>query len=66
MYTTFGASAVLHSDSGREFVNRVFNELRAIWEDVKIVHEKPRRSQTQGSVERANRNKEEMLAAWVG
>ncbi|XP_015375270.1 PREDICTED: uncharacterized protein LOC107169859 [Diuraphis noxia] len=33
--------------------------------DVKIVHGKPRHSQSQGSVERANRDIEAILAAWM-
>lgn len=65
IYTTFGAPAILHSDNGREFVNNTINELHAMWGDVKIVHGKPRHSQSQGSVERANRDVEDMLATWM-
>ncbi|XP_060874829.1 KRAB-A domain-containing protein 2-like [Metopolophium dirhodum] len=36
-----------------------------MWGDVKIVHGKPRHSQSQGSVERANRDVEDMLATWM-
>jgi len=36
-----------------------------MWVDVKIVHGKPRHTQSQGSVERANRNVEDMLATWM-
>ncbi|XP_031329933.1 SCAN domain-containing protein 3-like [Photinus pyralis] len=36
-----------------------------MWPEVKIVHGKPRHSQSQGSVERANRDIEEMLGAWM-
>jgi len=32
---------------------------------VKIVHGKPRHSQSQGSIERANRDVEDMLATWM-
>jgi transposase InsO family protein len=53
-FLTFGAPAILHSDNGREFSNRVISELCAMWKDVKIVHGKPRHSQTQGSVERGH------------
>ncbi|XP_023211665.1 KRAB-A domain-containing protein 2-like [Centruroides sculpturatus] len=35
-----------------------------MWKDVKIVHGKPRHSQTQGSVERANRDIQNMLTVW--
>ncbi|XP_022175233.1 KRAB-A domain-containing protein 2-like [Myzus persicae] len=65
IYTTFGAPAILHSDNGREFVNSIINELHSMWPDVKIVHGKPRHSQSQGSVERANRDVEDMLATWM-
>lgn len=53
------------SDNGREFVNSTITELHNMWEDVKIVHGKPRHSQSQGSVERANRDVEDMLATWM-
>ncbi|XP_043476291.1 KRAB-A domain-containing protein 2-like [Leptopilina heterotoma] len=36
-----------------------------MWSEVKIVHGKPRHSQSQGSVERANRDIEEILSAWM-
>ncbi|XP_043471751.1 KRAB-A domain-containing protein 2-like [Leptopilina heterotoma] len=65
IYTLFGAPAILHSDNGREFVNSVITELHKMWSEVKIVHGKPRHSQSQGSVERANRDIEEILSAWM-
>jgi hypothetical protein len=36
-----------------------------MWEDIKNVHGKPRHNQSQGSVERANRDIEDMLATWM-
>lgn len=36
-----------------------------MWSEVKIVHGKQRHSQSQGSVERANRFVEGMLAMWM-
>lgn len=65
IYTTFGAPLILHSDNGREFVNSVLVELHTMWPEVKIVHGKPRHSQSQGSVERANRDIEGILGAWM-
>lgn len=65
IFLTFGAPAILHSDNGREFCNRVISELCAMWKDVKIFHGKPRHSQTQGSVERANQDIQNMLTAWM-
>lgn len=65
IYTLFGAPAILHSDNGREFVNSVITELHKMWSEVKIVHGKSRHSQSPGSVERANRDIEEILSAWM-
>jgi len=36
-----------------------------MWEELKIVHGKPRHSQSQGTVERANQDVENMLATWL-
>ncbi|KAF0759130.1 KRAB-A domain-containing protein 2-like [Aphis craccivora] len=38
---------------------------KAVANDLKIVHGKPRHSQSQGSVERANQDIENMLATWL-
>ncbi|XP_023231251.1 KRAB-A domain-containing protein 2-like [Centruroides sculpturatus] len=65
IFLTFGAPAILHSDNGREFCNKVISELCAMWKDVKIVHGKPRHNQTQGSVERVNQDIQNMLTAWI-
>ncbi|XP_029341261.1 zinc finger protein 2 homolog [Acyrthosiphon pisum] len=54
---------ILHSDNGREFVNKVISELCSMWDGVKIVHDKPRHSQTQGSIERANQDLQNILRA---
>jgi len=60
-----GAPSILLSDNGREFVNKVVTEICAMWPELKIVHGKPRQSQSQGSVERANQDIENMLATWL-
>lgn len=65
IFTTFGAPNILHSDNGREFCNETIQSLCKMWADVKIVHGKPRHSQSQGSIERANQDIENMLAAWM-
>ena len=59
------APSILQSDNDREFVKSIINELSAMWDDLKIVHGKPRHSQRQGSVERGNRNIEDMLMMWL-
>ncbi|XP_057654773.1 KRAB-A domain-containing protein 2-like [Diorhabda carinulata] len=65
IFLTFGAPAILQSDNGREFSNQVISQICAMCKDVEIVHGKPRHSQTQGSVERANQNIQNMLTAWM-
>lgn len=65
IFTIFGAPAILHSDNGREFVNKIIIAINEMWGDIKIVHGKPRNSQLQGSIERANRDIDDMLATWM-
>lgn len=65
LFCVFGTPAVLQSDNGREFVNSIINELSLLWPGLKIAHGKPRHSQSQGSVERSNRDVEDMLRAWM-
>jgi hypothetical protein len=36
-----------------------------MWDGLKIVHGKPRQSQSQGSVERANKDIEKIIYAWM-
>ena len=43
----------------------VISDLALMWEDLKIVHDKPRHSQSQESIGRANRDMEEMLFSWL-
>ena len=62
IFSIFGAPSILQSDNGRRFVNSVITELSALWDTLKIVHGKPRHSQSQESVERANRD---MLMTWL-
>ncbi|XP_025410739.1 KRAB-A domain-containing protein 2-like [Sipha flava] len=64
-FLIFGAPVLLHSDNGKEFVNNVILELTALWPELKIVHGKPRHSQSQGSIERANQDIKRMLASWM-
>lgn len=65
IFTLFGAPAILKSDNGREFVNKIISELCTMWKGLKIIHGKPRHSQSQGSVESANQDVENMLATWL-
>ncbi|GBO42769.1 SCAN domain-containing protein 3 [Araneus ventricosus] len=54
IFLTFGAPCILHSVNGSEFINSFIEQLYTYWPELKIVHRKPRHSQSQGSVERAN------------
>ncbi|KAK4321405.1 hypothetical protein Pmani_007775 [Petrolisthes manimaculis] len=60
-----GAPHILQSDNGREFSNKLIKEVLFMWPECKLVHGKPRNSQSQGSVERANRDVEAILACWM-
>lgn len=65
IFTVQGAPSILHSDNGREFANQIIQSLKKLWIGLTIVHGKPRHSQSQGSVERANQDVENMLACWL-
>ena len=54
-FCIIGAPAILQSDNGREFVNAVVHKMLEEFK-IKLVNGKPRHSQSQGSVERANRD----------
>ncbi|XP_064106794.1 KRAB-A domain-containing protein 2-like [Macrobrachium nipponense] len=63
----FRGTPILQSDNGREFSNKVIKEVLAMWPECKLVHgwETKIFSITQGSVERANRDVEAILACWM-
>jgi hypothetical protein len=63
-FLVFGAPMILQSDNGREFVNRVIEELVKLWPSLKIVHGRARHPQSQGSVERLNRVVKPLLRLW--
>ena len=46
-----GAPSILQSDNGREFTNKLIQNVLEIWPKCHLVHGKPRHSQSQGSVE---------------
>lgn len=64
-FTILGAPVILQSDNGREFVNQIIDSLKIMWPELKLVNGKPRHSQSQGSVERANQDIENILTTWV-
>jgi hypothetical protein len=65
IFCLFGAPASLQSDNGREFCNELINSVYEMWPDLNIVHGKPRHSQSQGRVERANQDIENILRIWM-
>ncbi|XP_015369695.1 PREDICTED: KRAB-A domain-containing protein 2-like [Diuraphis noxia] len=65
IFTLIGALSILQSDNGREFSNNIVSNLKDMWPELKIVHGKPRHSQSQGGVERANQDVENMLTTWM-
>ncbi len=61
----FGAPIILQSDNGREFKNKLISDLIKSWPDLKIIHGRPRHPQTQGSIERANGDVQNILGSWM-
>ena len=62
IFCLLGAPHILQSDNGREFKNANLAEMvREKWPDCKIIHGKPRHPQSQGSVERVNREIKKVL-----
>ncbi|XP_023218899.1 SCAN domain-containing protein 3-like [Centruroides sculpturatus] len=65
IFTIFSAPSILQSDNSREFANNIIKEMCNMWSELKMVHGKPRHSQSQGSVERCNQDVENMLSSWL-
>lgn len=65
IFSIFGAPHILQSDNGKEFVSGVITQLVSQWPGCKLVHGRPRHSQSQGSVERANQDIQDMIFAWT-
>ena len=57
-----GPPHILHSNNGREFSNHLlFSTLAEKLPSIKIIHGKPRHPESQGAVERANRDIKDAL-----
>ena len=63
IFSVIGCPKILQCDNGLEF--NFDDELKAIWKDIKIIHGRPRHPQSQGSVERANQDIQQMLRCWL-
>ena len=46
-------------------LKEIISELAQLWPDCRMVHGRPRHSQSQGGIERLNRTVEEKLGAWM-
>ena len=65
IFCMFGAPFILQRDNGREFANKIIQNLAAMWPGMKLVHGKPRHFQRQESVERSNQDIRDMLVVWM-
>jgi len=61
IFLLIGAPNIFKGDNGRELTANIITELKSMWPDLTIVHGRPRHPQSQGSVERANADVNEML-----
>ena len=65
IFCMFGAPFTLQSDNGREFANKIIQNLADLWPGMKLVHGKPRHSQSQGLAERSNQDVRDKLVACI-
>jgi hypothetical protein len=65
IFLEVGCPNILQSDNGREFTAAIIKELVSMWPSCKIVNGRPRHPASQGSVERANQDVENMLRSWL-
>ncbi|XP_015363902.1 PREDICTED: KRAB-A domain-containing protein 2-like [Diuraphis noxia] len=65
IFTLFGAPAILQSYCGEQFVTSVINKLHDQWDEVKIDYGWAKHSESQESIERVNRDFQEMLSTWM-
>ena len=62
-FCIIGAPAILQTDNGREFVNKIVHKMLKDF-NIKMVNGAPRHSQSQGSVERGNKDIEDLIFTW--
>ena len=64
VFPVVGLPSILHSDNGREFVNKLIDDVVSSWPgQVQIVSGRPRHPQSQGLVEQAHYTLERMISA---
>ena len=64
-FNHLGHPSILRSDNGTEFVNRVMDGLVLLFPGMQFICGRPRHSQSQGSVESANKSVQWKLAAMM-
>ena len=66
VFPVFGLPAIIHSDSGKEFINKLFEDVVSTWPGhVQLISDRPRHLQSQGLVEQAHYTLERMISAKV-
>ena len=65
IFCMFGAPFILKSENSREFTNKIIQNFADVWPRMKLVHGKPRHSESQGSVERSNQDVRDFLVVWM-
>ena len=66
VFPVFGLPAIIHSDNGKEFVNKHIEDVVSTWPGhVQLISGRPRHPQSQGLVEQAHYTLERMISAKV-
>ena len=66
VFPVVGLPSIIQSDNGREFVNKLIEEVVATWPgQVQLVSGRPRHPQSQGLVEQAHYTLERMISAKI-
>lgn len=65
IFFIFGPPEKLQSDNGKEFKNALLNQICQFSPSTTRSHGKPRKSQSQGCVERANQDVENIMKTWL-
>lgn len=65
IFSIIGPPCILQMDNGGEFKNKVVRSLAKKFNGLEIVHGSPKASQSQGSVERNNREINKMVTTWM-
>ncbi len=65
LFGIYGAPLILQSDNGREFRNHLLSDLQKLWPNLKIIDGRPRHPQSQGSIQRANGDVQNILGSWM-